>query len=103
MSHQVILHAFLGTPEDLQCNHKDGNKHNNSLSNLEWVTPLENSRHARATGLLIPKKGDECKITKVFSKDIIQLKIRRKMGLTFRAIAEEFNISIGHTYKLIMN
>lgn len=48
--HRAVAQTFLGT-SGLQVNHKDGNKKNNVLSNLEYVTPLENIQHAIKSGL----------------------------------------------------
>ena len=42
---QVALAFCPGWKEGLQVNHKDGNKHNNRATNLEWVTPSENTLH----------------------------------------------------------
>lgn len=49
--HRLVLDTFIGPMPDLVANHKDGNKHNNNLNNLEWVTAKENSTHASETGL----------------------------------------------------
>ena len=50
--HSLVMAAFIGPrPEGYQINHKDGNKANNHVSNLEYITPLENVRHAHRTGL----------------------------------------------------
>lgn len=53
--HRLVLYAFVGPPPTSDCegNHKDGNKHNNHISNLEWITPKGNSQHAVKTGLRI--------------------------------------------------
>lgn len=50
--HRALAIAFIPNPEGKEfVNHKDGNKLNNKLSNLEWCTRSENVQHAYNTGL----------------------------------------------------
>lgn len=45
--HRIMAYTFLGNPEDdkREINHKDHNKDNNRLSNIEYVSHVENMRH----------------------------------------------------------
>ena len=45
--HRLVAEAFIGLPPKMTVNHKDGNKTNNLLANIEVVTQAENNRHMR--------------------------------------------------------
>lgn len=50
--HRLVAKAFIDNPDSLpEVNHKDGDKLNNSVSNLEWMSREQNLRHAVDTGL----------------------------------------------------
>lgn len=54
--HQLVLEAFVGPmPIGYEVNHKDGNKNNNKVSNLEYVTHVANLQHAHRMGLINSK------------------------------------------------
>jgi hypothetical protein len=58
--HRLVLLAFVG-PSDLFVNHKDGNKLNNHVDNLEYCTKSENGLHAYRTGLNPRKRPNQIK------------------------------------------
>ena len=52
--HRIVALTYLSNPEGLpQVNHKDGNKLNNHVDNLEWCTAKQNTRHSIETGLKV--------------------------------------------------
>ena len=62
MLHRMLAECFIPNPHNYpQINHRDGNKVNNELSNLEWCTPSYNVQHAWDTGLATtPEKPVVC-------------------------------------------
>ena len=56
--HHLVAEAFIPNPDNrTEVNHKDGDKHNNHVDNLEWVTHKENCQHAWKNGLAKPSRG----------------------------------------------
>lgn len=56
--HRLLAETFIPNPENKpQVNHKDGNKSNSYLDNLEWSTASENTQHAYDNNLIHLKKG----------------------------------------------
>ncbi len=78
--HQLVLAAYVGPcPSGKQINHKNGNRLDNRIENLEYCTAKENTRHAVASGLT--KTGADCpwaKLTEEKAVQIVELRAQRK-------------------------
>lgn len=95
--HRLLAEAFIPNPQNHpQVNHLDGNKQNNNLENLEWVTAKENSQHAIATGLKIAPMGEQFSGSKLTEDQVIQIRseyIPRKVSRA--KLAEKYHVSQG--------
>ena len=93
--HRLVAKAFLTNPEQKpQVNHKDGVKSNNLLSNLEWVTALENSHHSFSSGLKKACIGENSHFSKLTENEAKEIKkILSSKTLTYLQISKLFNVS----------
>jgi hypothetical protein len=90
MVHRLVAIYFIPNPENKPCvNHKDGNKLNNDVLNLEWCTYRENSVHAQITGL--SKKPPSLKGK--FGKDHNRSILVKQFDLNGNLIAEYNGLS----------
>lgn len=109
--HRLVLCTFCPRDDmmELQVNHIDGDKNNNCLDNLEWVTCYDNLKHARLTGLnsFVTAKSRRrfVKMGRQKAMDIICL---LNDGFTFKEIMDSnpdisreqiANLRNGRTYK----
>ena len=82
--HRLVAEAFIPNPENKPCvNHKDGNKLNNCVENLEWCTYSENNLHAfRTLGRKSPWEGKFGK-DNFGSKTVLQIKDGRIINVFY--------------------
>ena len=90
--HRLILATFNPVEgwENLEVNHKDGNKLNNRLDNLEWCTTKENIHHAMETGL--KRHGEDHGSATITEKTAILILEKYKNGEKVTHIARELGI-----------
>lgn len=95
--HRLVATAFIPNPRGLPyVNHKDGNRANNHVENLEWCTHRENMRHAFATGLTpiqIIGKGDACPAAKLTEEQVKAIKTSLRIGARNCDLAAQYRIT----------
>jgi predicted DNA-binding protein (UPF0251 family) len=94
--HKLVATSFLGpVPDGFQINHKDGNKLNNRLENLEYVTAQQNIQHAHDTGLASGRKGETHHNVKLSDADVARL-LDLKGKMTQKDAAALLGVSRSH-------
>ena len=95
--HKGVGETFIPNPENKPIlNHSDGNKLNDSISNLEWMTHSENIKHAFDIGLSSNKTGIDSLNFKLKQHEvdyIIKNYKPRDRKLGARALGRKFNVS----------
>lgn len=87
--HRIVATAFIPGNNDLTVNHKDGDKKNNNVSNLEWSTHKEQMDHAFSNGLIKPRGNH--KFSPDFKKEVLLYYKQSKCSI--QKLAEHFSIS----------
>ena len=91
--HRLVAECFLEKKHSLDfVNHIDGNKHNNTVENLEWCSNEYNHKHATETGL--KAKGVKIKTSKLNDNCVLAIKYFLKKGVSKSELSKAFNVSI---------
>lgn len=100
--HRLSATAFIPNPENKpDVNHKDTNKQNNNILNLEWCTKLENMKHASENGLTT--QGEKSISAKLTSEKVLAIRRLYLINPNFNKteIAKKLNIADSTVHKII--
>ena len=91
--HRMVALAFIDNPDNKPyVNHINGNRSDNNVENLEWVTPSENTQHAVNTGLF--KSGR--------ARAVVQYNLNGEQMATFESASEAARQTGGSQSKITM-
>jgi hypothetical protein len=92
--HRVIWEHVNGPIQGhLEINHRDGNKANNSIHNLELVTSAENDAHAASLGLRCAQRGSKHSHSRLTEEDVLVVRQLCGERIPHKVIATRFGIS----------
>ena len=101
--HRLVGETYIPNPDNLCCiNHKDTDKSNNNVDNLEWITNQGNIDHAHEYHLFDNIIGENNVSSKLTEKQVLEIRqkyVRGKYG--YKRLAQEYNMSQTQIRKII--
>lgn len=99
--HSLVAEAFLGPrPPRYDVNHKDGNKSNNRLDNIEYCTESQNTQHSFARGLQKPISGENHYASKINDATVRLIRELSDLGVRVIEIANQLGLRPRHIEKI---
>jgi len=89
--HRLVAEHFIPNPRQCpQVNHKDGDKTNNAVNNLEWCTASENALHAVQ---LHARYGEKASTAKLTEREVIAISVMLNKGVPGKWLADVFGVT----------
>jgi len=100
--HRLVAEKYLSNPNQKKTvNHKDGNRLNNKVTNLEWLTISENLEHARVNKLWGKNIVEKRKLT---DEQVIEIKKKYIPRVySIKRLANEYGIDSKTMWNVIKN
>lgn len=93
MLHRLLMEAFVENINNLPCiNHIDGNKLNNNISNLEYISYSDNTKHSYRMGLQLKQFGEQTSNNKLTESDVIEIRNLINSGKSCNSIATMYGV-----------
>lgn len=103
--HRLVAEHFLENPENLsEVNHKDADKTNNDVSNLEWVTHLGNMKHAYNNELVPFMQGERNGQVILTESQVLEIRskyVPRKYS--YYKLGAEYGVSAARIFQIVSN
>lgn len=98
----VAIHFIHNNQNKPDVNHIDGNKCNNTVSNLEWCTKSENIQHSFKIGTHQRKKGESNSNVKITEKDVIQIRDDyENKNISLRALGDKYGLGKSSVFRIV--
>lgn len=102
--HRLILFTFKPNEyfSGAIVNHKDSNKLNNSLDNLEWCTYQDNSKHSFKNKLWVPPIGSNNGYSKLTEEQVLEIRELFLEYKNYSKVARVYNVSMNNIKSIVL-